>query len=30
VRGDLIEVFNIINGFEDVNYKDYLLYPIQV
>ena len=26
VRGDLIEVFKIINGFEDIT----LLYPIQV
>jgi len=25
VRGDLIEVFKIINGFEDVNYKDYFV-----
>jgi len=25
VRGDLIEVFKIINGFEDANYKDYLV-----
>jgi len=25
VRGDLIEVFKIINGFEDINYKDYFV-----
>ena len=25
MRGDLIEVFKIINGFEDVNYKDYFV-----
>jgi len=25
VRGDLIEVFKIINGFEDVNYKNYFV-----
>jgi len=25
VRGDLIEVFKIINGFEYVNYKDYFV-----
>jgi len=25
VRGDLIEVFKIINGSEDVNYKDYFV-----
>jgi len=25
VRGNLIEVFKIINGFEDVNYKDYFV-----
>jgi len=25
VRGDLIEVFKIINGFKDVNYKDYFV-----
>ena len=25
VRGDLIEVFKIINDFEDVNYKDYFV-----
>jgi len=25
VRGVLIEVFKIINGFEDVNYKDYFV-----
>jgi len=24
-RGDLIEVFKIINGFEDVNYKEYFV-----
>ena len=25
MQGDLIEVFKIINGFEDVNYKDYFV-----
>jgi len=25
VRGDLTKVFKIINGFEDVNYKDYFV-----
>ena len=25
MRGDLIEVFKIINDFEDVNYKDYFV-----
>jgi len=25
VRGDLIEVFKIISGFEDANYKDYFV-----
>jgi len=25
VRRDLIEVFKIINGFEDANYKDYFV-----
>ena len=25
MRGDLTEVFKIINGFEDVNYKDYFV-----
>jgi len=28
VRGDLIEVFKIINGFEDVNYKDYFEFVV--
>jgi len=30
VRVDLIEVFKIINGFEDVNYKDYFVVSKQV
>ena len=25
MRGDLIEVFKIINAFKDVNYKDYFV-----